>query len=55
MKQTANLPREFELIARYFAPLAREFPGAFGLLDDAAAFISCTTIRRTSSPARRCA
>lgn len=27
---------EFELIARHFAPLARDFPGAFGLLDDAA-------------------
>jgi len=27
---------EFELIARHFAPLARHFPGAFGLLDDAA-------------------
>lgn len=27
---------EFELIARYFAPLAKGFPGAFGLLDDAA-------------------
>jgi thiamine-monophosphate kinase len=36
MKQCANLPGEFELIARYFAPLARGFPGAFGLLDDAA-------------------
>jgi thiamine-monophosphate kinase len=36
MKQTANVPGEFELIARYFAPLARGFPGAFGLLDDAA-------------------
>jgi thiamine-monophosphate kinase len=36
MKQTANLPGEFELIARYFAPLARGFPGAYGLLDDAA-------------------
>ena len=36
MKQTANLPGEFELIARFFAPLARGFPGAFGLLDDAA-------------------
>ena len=36
MKHTANLPGEFELIARYFAPLARGFPGAFGLLDDAA-------------------
>ena len=31
-----GLPTEFELIARYFAPLAREFPGAYGLLDDAA-------------------
>lgn len=36
MKQTSSLPGEFELIARYFAPLARGFPGAFGLLDDAA-------------------
>lgn len=36
MKPTANLPGEFELIARYFEPLARGFPGAFGLLDDAA-------------------
>jgi thiamine-monophosphate kinase len=27
---------EFELIAKYFAPLARSFPGAYGLLDDAA-------------------
>jgi thiamine-monophosphate kinase len=36
MKQTAHLPGEFELIARYFAPLASGFPGAFGLLDDAA-------------------
>ncbi len=34
MKQA--LPTEFELIGRYFAPLAREFPGAFGLTDDAA-------------------
>jgi thiamine-monophosphate kinase len=30
------MPSEFELIARYFAPLAREFPGAYGLLDDVA-------------------
>ncbi len=36
MKQPVNLLDEFELIARYFAPLARGFPGAFGLLDDAA-------------------
>jgi len=27
---------EFELIGRYFAPLAKGFPGAYGLLDDAA-------------------
>lgn len=27
---------EFELVARYFAPLARDFPGAYGLLDDVA-------------------
>jgi len=31
-----GLPDEFELIARYFAPLARAFPGAYGLRDDAA-------------------
>jgi thiamine-monophosphate kinase len=30
------LPGEFELIRRYFAPLASGFPGAFGLRDDAA-------------------
>jgi hypothetical protein len=31
-----DLPSEFELIARYFAPLACALPGAYGLLDDAA-------------------
>jgi len=31
-----RLPGEFELIARYFAPLAKGFPGAYGLTDDAA-------------------
>ncbi len=31
-----NLPSEFELIARYFARLSDGFPGAYGLLDDAA-------------------
>ena len=36
MKKAPPLPGEFELIARYFAPLAKGFPGAFGLLDDAA-------------------
>jgi thiamine-monophosphate kinase len=29
-------PGEFDLIARYFAPLAKDFPGALGLRDDAA-------------------
>ena len=33
---TSRLPDEFTLISRYFAPLARGFPGAYGLLDDAA-------------------
>jgi thiamine-monophosphate kinase len=32
------LPGEFELIARYFAPLAAENPDALGLRDDAALF-----------------
>jgi thiamine-monophosphate kinase len=36
MTSKTSLPGEFELIARYFAPLARAFPGAYGLLDDAA-------------------
>lgn len=31
----APLPGEFDLIARYFAPLARQTPGALGLQDDA--------------------
>lgn len=32
----ASLPGEFELIARYFAPIAAAFPGALGLKDDVA-------------------
>jgi thiamine-monophosphate kinase len=36
MKKISGLPGEFELIARYFAPLAKGFPGAYGLRDDAA-------------------
>lgn len=36
MMSKPSRPGEFELIARYFAPLARAFPGAYGLLDDAA-------------------
>jgi len=36
MVSKPSLPGEFELIARYFAPLARAFPGAYGLLDDVA-------------------
>ena len=31
-----HLPDEFDLIARYFAPLTKGFPGAFALGDDAA-------------------
>ncbi len=31
-----NKPGEFDLISRYFAPLAAAEPGALGLLDDAA-------------------
>jgi len=33
-----RMPDEFELIARYFAPLARDHPGSLGLTDDAAVF-----------------
>lgn len=36
MRKASSLPGEFELVARYFAPLARGFPGAYDLLDDAA-------------------
>jgi thiamine-monophosphate kinase len=35
---TSKLPGEFDLIARYFAPLAAKAPGALGLRDDAATF-----------------
>lgn len=34
--QEVPFPGEFELIAKYFAPLSKGFPGAYGLLDDAA-------------------
>ena len=36
MSSGSCLPGEFELIARYFAPLSKGFPGAYGLQDDAA-------------------
>jgi thiamine-monophosphate kinase len=36
MKGKARRSSEFDRIARYFAPLAASFPGAFGLKDDAA-------------------
>jgi len=36
LKAGSKLPGEFELIARYFAPLSKGFPGAYGLQDDAA-------------------
>lgn len=35
-KPTSRLPGEFVIIERYFAPLSRGFPGAYGLRDDAA-------------------
>ena len=38
MAGTSKLPGEFDLIARYFAPLAANAPGALGLRDDAATF-----------------
>ena len=42
MKETANLPGEFELIARYFAPLASGFPDAFVPLLTAARAVFAT-------------
>jgi thiamine-monophosphate kinase len=36
IRPPSRTPSEFGLIARYFAPLARSCPGAYGLLDDAA-------------------
>ena len=42
MNRGPGLPGEFELIARYFAPLAKGFPGAYGLLDDAAVIAPAT-------------
>ena len=36
MKPQIKRANEFDLIARHFAPLAQNFPGALGLLDDAA-------------------
>lgn len=36
MVAATRLPHEFDLIARYFAPLANDRPGAEGLTDDAA-------------------
>jgi thiamine-monophosphate kinase len=36
MRSPSSPLSEFELIARYFAPLAQGTPGAYGLLDDAA-------------------
>lgn len=39
MTATRKLPGEFDLIARYFAPLAANAPGALGLEDDACTFV----------------
>ena len=50
MAERRTPPGEFELIARHFAPLSQNFPGAFGLGDDTARFavpngreLVCTT------------
>jgi thiamine-monophosphate kinase len=48
----APLPGEFDLIARYFAPLARNAPGALGLLDDAVTFappVGCELVLTTDA------
>jgi thiamine-monophosphate kinase len=45
-------PGEFELIARYFAPLSRGFPGAWGLLDDIATIApspGCELVAKTDA------
>ena len=39
MTAKGKLPGEFDLIARYFAPLAANAPGAVGLKDDAFSFL----------------
>lgn len=39
MNAQSGMPGEFELIARYFAPLSHGFPGAYGLLDDVATIV----------------
>lgn len=39
MKRDSDLPGEFEIISRYFAPLASGARGAFGLCDDAAVIV----------------
>jgi thiamine-monophosphate kinase len=52
MNRGSGLPGEFELIARYFAPLAKGFPGAYGLLDDAAVITpgaGCELVAKTDA------
>src|SRR5512146_302170 len=52
MKPTPKLPGEFALIARYFAPLSLGFPGAYGLLDDAAVIspgAGCELVAKTDA------
>jgi thiamine-monophosphate kinase len=49
---TRPLPGEFALIARYFAPLAAGFPGAYGLRDDAAVIVpaaGCELVAKTDA------
>ncbi|MFO1060223.1 MAG: thiamine-phosphate kinase [Dongiaceae bacterium] len=46
------LPGEFDLIHRYFAPLAAGFPGAYGLRDDAAVIVpapGCELVAKTDA------
>lgn len=52
MTKGAGRPGEFELIARYFAPLSRGFPGAWGLLDDVATIApspGCELVAKTDA------
>lgn len=51
-KPTSRLPGEFVIIERYFAPLSRGFPGAYGLRDDAAVItpsVGCELVAKTDA------
>ena len=52
MSRASNHAGEFELIARFFAPLAEAFPGAYGLRDDAAVIAplpGCELVAKTDA------